>query len=90
MASVGTIVVPQVRWGGRWKSQIEKADVGEEWVPLTAYGRTTSYQVARHLNLYKVLPELPDGFYWEFGAREEIDGQSTLLVRKGMRDGEDS
>jgi hypothetical protein len=81
MAQVGTIQVPHVRWGGRWSSELRKAEVGEDWTELVAYKKTTGYQVARSLNLGAALPEPPEGKRFEFGSREERDGSSTLLVR---------
>lgn len=83
MAQVGTIQVPHVRWGGRWSSELKRAGatVGEDWTELTGYKKTTGYQVARSLNLGAALPEPPEGKRFEFGAREERDGTSTLLVR---------
>jgi hypothetical protein len=83
MAQTGVIQVPHVRWGGRWSTELKKLSgpVGSEFQELAEYKKTTAYQVARQLNLGAALPKLPDGQRYEFGAREESDGTSTLLVR---------
>lgn len=51
------------------------------WTAVADYAASSSYQVARALNLAAAVPAPPAGYRWEFGARAESDGTSTLLVR---------
>lgn len=76
------IRVPKLRWGGRWLTALNDLDEPcDDWRELTSYAGTSSYQVARSLNLAQALPEPPKGRAFEFGSRSEPDGSSTLLVR---------
>jgi len=81
MAEVGVIQVPHVRWGGRWSSGLQGLEECEDWQEIAEYAGTTSYQVARALNLGASLPEPPEGKRFEFGSRPDAGGGSTLLVR---------
>jgi hypothetical protein len=81
MGRVGEVRVPRARWGGRWFKRLAKLGCSEEWTELADYASTSSYQVARSLNIGAALPEPPAGKRFEFGSRLETDGGSTLLVR---------
>jgi hypothetical protein len=73
---------PHIRWGGKWKSALERLEPTEEWQELTEYAKTSAYQVARALNLGAELPEPPEGMMWEFGSIEATDKtKSTLFAR---------
>lgn len=87
------IRVPQSRWGGRYLKPLKDAwDRGDialheadepavGWLEVGQYARTVAYQAARILNLGSVLPQTPPGTHFEFGARANNDGTSTVLVR---------
>lgn len=76
------IRAPHIRWGGKWKSALEKIEPTEEWQEVTEYAKTSAYQVARALNLAVELPPVDDGQELEFGSLESTDKtKSTLFVR---------
>lgn len=76
------IRVPSSRKRGQWARKLEElATSGEletgDWIELQVQSRTSAYQSAARL---AAAQSIPPGV--EFGAKENSDGTSTLLVRK--------
>ena len=89
--AVGSTVVPRGGTAPRWKKPI--ASLGESgesgWYDLADYAETVAYQTAGALNsMIRGLPPLPDGMYWEFGARQEV-GRSVLVARRVLAESVD-
>lgn len=72
----GAIHVPHMRWGGRWKPDLSSLPRDGEWHFLAKYSRTSGYQIARTLQIGRVICALP----WEFGAKT-FDSYSEVWVR---------